>query len=71
MRTKYFNDVVIGNDKITATFSDRGELLRLFYGSADFKQFVDYFHVGIKINDSALIYLHQRHRVRCRTVSVR
>ena len=59
MRTKYFNDGVIGNEKVTASFSERGELLRLFYGSADFKQFVDYFHVGLKINDSALVYLHQ------------
>ena len=59
MRTKYFNDGVIGNERITASFSDKGELLRLFYGSADFKQFVDYFHVGIKINDSNLVYLHQ------------
>ena len=59
MRTKFFNDGVIGNEKITASISERGELLRLFYGSADFKQFVDYFHAGIKINDSGLIYLHQ------------
>ena len=59
MRTKYLNDGVIGNEKITASYSETGELLRLFYGSADFKQFVDYFHVGIKVNDSALIYLHQ------------
>ena len=30
----------------------------MFYGSADYKQFVDTYHTGIKINDSALIYLH-------------
>ena len=59
MRTKYFNDGVIGNEKITASYSERGELIRLFYGSADFKQFVDYNHVGLKINDSGLVYLHQ------------
>ena len=59
MRTKYFNDGIIGNEKVTASFTKTGELIRLFYGSADFKQFVDYFHVGIKINDSGLIYLHQ------------
>ena len=58
MRTKYFNDGVIGNERITASFTERGELIRLFYGSADFKQFVDYFHTGIQVNDSALIYLH-------------
>ncbi len=59
MRTKYFNDGVIGNEKVTASYSEKGELIRLFYGSADFKQFVDYNHIGLKINDSALIYLHQ------------
>ena len=59
MRTKYFNDAIIGNDCITASYTENGELIRLFYGSADFKQFVDYYHIGLKINDSALVYLHQ------------
>lgn len=58
MRTKYFNDGVVGNQKITASFTKTGELIRLFYGSADYKQFLDTFHTGIKVNDSALIYLH-------------
>ena len=58
MRTKYFNDGVVGNKKIKASFTKSGEMLRLFYGSADYKQFVDLFHVGIKVNNSALIYLH-------------
>ena len=30
----------------------------MFYGAADYKQFVDTYHTGMKINDSALIYLH-------------
>ena len=58
MRTKYFNDGIIGNSKVTASFSKTGELLRLFYGASDYKQFLDTFHTGIKVNDSALIYLH-------------
>ena len=58
MREKYFNDAVVGNKKITASFTKTGELIRLFYGYADFKQFLDFFHTGIKVNDSALIYLH-------------
>ncbi len=58
MRTKYFNDGIIGNQKLTASFTKTGELMRLFYGSADYKQFLDTFHTGLKINDSALIYLH-------------
>ena len=58
MRTKYFNDGIIGNDTITASFTKTGELIRLLYGAADYKQFLDTFHTGLKINDSALIYLH-------------
>lgn len=58
MKNKYFNDAIIGNKTITASFSMKGELLRLFYPSTDFRQFIDFFHTGVKINDSALIYLH-------------
>lgn len=59
MKTKYFNDAVIGNDKILASYSKTGELLRLYYPTRDNKQFLDYFETGVKINDSSLIYLHQ------------
>ena len=58
MRTKYFNDGIIGNRNITASFTKTGELIRLFYGSADYKQFLDTFHTGLKINDSRLVYMH-------------
>lgn len=58
MRTKYFNDGLVGNKKIKASFTKTGELIRLFYGSADYKQFLDFFHTGVRINDSGLIYLH-------------
>ena len=58
MREKYFNDAVVGNNKITASFTKTGELIRLFYGYSDYKQFVETYHTGIKVNDSAIIYLH-------------
>lgn len=58
MKQKYFNDGIIGNGKVTASFSKTGQLLRLFYGSVDYKQFIEQFDVGVKINDSAMIYLH-------------
>ena len=58
MKQKYFNDGIIGNGKVTASFSKTGEMLRLFYGSVDYKQFIEQFDVGVKINDSAMIYLH-------------
>ena len=59
MSNKFFNDAIIGNKNIRATFSSTGELLRAYYPNVDFKQFIDFFHVGMKINDSAIIYLHE------------
>ena len=58
METKYFNDAIIGNKKMTASFSKKGELLRFFNQAPDYKQFFEIFHTGVKVNDSALIYLH-------------
>lgn len=58
MVTKYFNDAIIGNKTMTASFSKKGELLRLFNQAPDYKQFFEAFHTGVKINDSAMIYLH-------------
>ena len=58
MDNKYFNDGIIGNRTVTASFSKTGELLRLYSGSVDYKQFIERFNVGVKINDSAIIYLH-------------
>ena len=55
---KYFNDAIIGNEKITASYTKKGELLRFFYPTTDYKQFIDFFHTGVKINDSGMIYLH-------------
>ena len=55
---KFINDAIIGNQTVTASFSKKGELLRLFYPNIDYKQFVEYMHVGVKVNDSGLIYLH-------------
>ncbi|MBR3697284.1 MAG: hypothetical protein IKM97_03340 [Clostridia bacterium] len=58
MDNKYFNDGIVGNRTVTASFSKTGELLRLYSGTVDYKQFVERFNVGVKINDSAMIYLH-------------
>ena len=56
---KYFNDAIIGNQNIIASLTKEGELIRLFYPNRDYKQIIDFFHVGLKINDSRLVYLHQ------------
>ncbi len=55
---KYYNDAIIGNKEMVASYTKKGELIRLFYPSTDYRQFVDFFHVGLKINDSSNIYLH-------------
>jgi hypothetical protein len=56
---KYFNDAIISGGNTVASFSSHGELLRLSNPSIDYRQYVDFFHVGIKINDSNIIYLHE------------
>lgn len=55
---KYFNDAIIGNKNITASFTKKGELLRLYAQQPDYRQFIDYLYAGLQINDSALIKLH-------------
>ena len=55
---KYFNDAIIGNKNVRASFSNKGELLRLTYPNPEYKQFIDFFRTGVVINDSNLIYLH-------------
>ena len=59
MKNKYFNDAIIGGKDITASYTKTGELLRLMYNTPDFRQFLDFYHTGVKINDSCIIYLHQ------------
>lgn len=58
MKTKYYNDAIIGNGKMTASYSKKGELLRLYYPTVDYKEFIEYFETGVKVNDSNIIYLH-------------
>ena len=55
---KYLNEAIIGNKKIIATFTSKGEMQRIYFPSRDNKQYINYFHTGVKINESDLIYLH-------------
>ena len=55
---KYLNEAIIGNKNMLITFSGKGEMLRLSYPNRDNRQYLKYFHTGIKINDSSIIYLH-------------
>ena len=56
---KYLNEAIIGNKNMLATFSGKGEMLRLSYPNKDNRQYLKYFYTGVKINDSDLIYLHE------------
>ena len=59
MKNKYFNDAIIGGKVFTASYTRNGELLRLMHSTPDFRQFLDFFHTGVKVNDSCIIYLHE------------
>lgn len=58
MQNKYLNEAIIGNKNMIATLTGKGELERVYFPSRDNKQYINYFHTGIKINNSDLIYLH-------------
>ena len=58
MENKYYNEAIIGNKNVLATFTSKGEIQRLYFPSRDNRQLIDFYHTGIKVNDSNLIYLH-------------
>ena len=58
MENKYLNEAIIGNKKMIATFTAKGEMQRVYFPSKDNRQYINYFHTGVKINESDLIYLH-------------
>lgn len=58
MKDKYLNDAIIGNKKMVASYTSKGELLRLYYPAPDHKQYIDYWYAGLKINDSGLVNLY-------------
>ena len=58
MKKNYYNDAFIGNKNVIASFTKYGELLRLYYPLPDYRQYSSFFHVGVKVNDSNIIYLH-------------
>ena len=58
MENKYLNEAIIGNKKMLVTYSSKGELQRLYFPSRENRQYIDFFHTGVKVNNSDLIYLH-------------
>ena len=59
MSNKYLNEAIIGNKSMLATLTQKGELQRLYFPGRDNRQYINFYHTGIKINDSDLIYLHE------------
>lgn len=55
---KYSNKAIIGNKNVVASFSEKGELQRFCYPCIDGRQFVDFFHTGLKVNDANILYFH-------------
>ncbi len=58
MSSKYLNEAIIGNKEMLATYTSKGELQRIYYPSKDNRQYINFYHTGVKVNDSCLIYLH-------------
>lgn len=58
MSNKYLNEAIIGNKSMLATLTLKGELQRIYYPSRDNRQYINFYHTGVKVNDSGLIYLH-------------
>lgn len=56
---KYLNEAIIGNKNMLVTFTGNGEMLRLSYPNKDNRQYLKYFHTGVKINDSDLIRMDE------------
>ena len=52
---KYYNEALIGNKDMLATYSGKGELQRMYFPAKDNRQFISFYHVGVKVNDSDLI----------------
>lgn len=58
MKKTYTNDALIGNKDLKVGLTEKGEIVRIRYPNIDFREFIEYMHMGVKINDSNLIYLH-------------
>ena len=54
----YLNDAIIGNKELKVGLTGAGEIVRICYPNIDYRQFIEFMHMGVKINDSGIIYLH-------------
>lgn len=54
---KYFNDALIGNSRILASLTTKGELIRLYYPNIDYFQNIDKNQMGI-VKNNRILWLH-------------
>ena len=54
----YLNDAIIGNRELKVGLTRFGEIVRICYPNVDYRQFIEFMHMGVKVNDSSIIYLH-------------
>lgn len=54
----YLNHGIIGNKELRCGLTDKGEIIRIRYPNVDYREFIEFLHMGVKINDSNIIYLH-------------
>ncbi len=54
----YINDAIIGNKELKVGLTSRGEVVRICYPNVDYRQFIEFMRMGVKVNDSGIIYLH-------------
>lgn len=54
----YLNNAIIGNKEVKVGLTEKGEIVRICYPNVDFREFIEFMHMGVKVNDSNLIYLH-------------
>ena len=58
MGRTYFNHGITGNGKMLVTFTDKGEINRIFWPEPDFYQQINCISVGIKFDDSETKFLN-------------
>ena len=59
MGRTYFNHGITGNGKLLVTFTDKGEINRIFWPEPDFYQQINSISVGIKYDDSETKFLNE------------
>ena len=58
MGRTYFNHGITGNGKLLATFTEKGDINRIFWPEPDYYQQINSISVGFKFDDSDTKFLN-------------